>query len=89
MAINVIVPLKSGGLRFKDSSHYGRVSDNSGNEVGSVGGVIGGGYEISIDGDTFYFGPMDFWNAVCRAIGREDLIFEQADETNDGSDNGK
>lgn len=42
-------------------------------KVGHVRACFGGGVEVSIeDGRSFFLSPKEIWNAVQRAIGKED-----------------
>lgn len=54
-------------LYLMHSDCVARASMSTGEKV-EVGGTIGAGYEVSIDGNRFYASPTDIWNAVANAL---------------------
>ena len=86
--INVTIPFRkvwkkkkdgswSGHMAFKFEDCIARVLED-GEEIGEIGARLGGGYEMQIKGEketNLYATVNDIWNAYCKAIKRDDLIF--------------
>jgi len=64
-------------LRFSDTS--AEVKDHKGDKIGYIGGGLGGHYEVSIEGKSYYADPKDIWNAFCKAAKKDELILDNED----------
>lgn len=63
-------------LRMKMIDCIGKITDDDKNEVGSVAGTIGAGYELSFRANKdfdLYADPKVFWNAYCDAMLKPEL----------------
>ena len=75
--IEVTIKLKAGKIFMRFGDCFGSVRNEEGNVVGGIGGTVGCGYDVEVEGKNYHIGAKDLWDAVVKKLGRNDLVFEK------------